>query len=498
MDSEHGVELSWSALHLSHPSSVVANDGAETLYILAMLDEGKVLHHAPVEYSEDNFISGKLRVLIPSGIHSLLLALSLSPQISDFVGVSSLVLNMSLGSFDYDQLLETQTEFEPFQYDDFGNVSQTTEDQDSDSADDDAPPGLYTTHTCVGGDTHQTENVSDGMCLFKNLCMIRGAFTYFLHPGLRDPIIPRLHATGRRHSWEPREVFLPTITRGPGPPDIPLDPRLHVYVRRFHQYNYGHVLGDDCWPIFQGMAQFDLADYDNQIIIDDDFDDLQSSSYPSNKMFLSVSRNPVLGRKRYRDAAVCFAAFITGFGRYGYGSGRGAELEVRDPAWGKGALFRRWRAFVWRELAVPPPPPLRPPAFRLTLIDKDALRASHRFRIANGPELLAGLRRAFPRARARAVCWARMSMRDTLAAVRASDVAVALPGSDVMRGVFLPDGALVILPCRRGPPTIAFEGGADGWQPRSPEAILWLRHLPYVEVAEYCGHRCAPAVAPAA
>jgi hypothetical protein len=72
--------------------------------------------------------------------------------------------------------------------------------------------------------------------------------------------------------------------------------------------------------------------------------------------------------------------------------------------------------------------------------------------------------------------------------MRNSDVVVSLPGSDVMRGIFLPDGALIILPCRRGPSTIAYIE-IDGWQPYSPEAILWLRHLPYIQVAEYCGHR---------
>ena len=437
-----------------------------------------------------------------------------------------MVLNLSVGPTDYDQLRETQADFEPFQVDGFENASYSADDDDGSQAGE-VQPAFFTTHTCVG-DTHQSENVSDGMCLFKNLCLINGSFTYFMHPRLRDPL-PRLHTTGRRFSWEPREVFPVTVRRDhAAAAALPLDPRLHVYVRRFHQYNYGHVLGDDAWPIFQGMAQFELLDYDNQVaagdprpprppqrsapapapardphgarararqvIIDDDFDDVHGAGYPSNKMFLSVSGNPVRGLRGYRGAAACFASFITGFGRYGYGSGAGAELEARDPAWGKGALFRQWRAFAWRALGVPAPPPLRAPAaFRLTLILKDPLRAAHRFCIADPAGLLEGLRRAFPRARARSVAWSRMSMRDTLAAVRATDVAVSLPGSDVMRGVFLPDGALVVLPCRRGPATIAFVGDADGWQPRSPEAILWLRHLPYVEVAEYCGHRWARA-----
>ncbi len=30
--------------------------------------------------------------------------------------------------------------------------------------------------------------------------------------------------------------------------------------------------------------------------------------------------------------------------------------------------------------------------------------------------------------------------------------------------------------------------GPEGWQQVSPEARLWLRHVPFLHVEEYCGH----------
>ena len=54
------------------------------------------------------------------------------------------------------------------------------------------------------------------------------------------------------------------------------------------------------------------------------------------------------------------------------------------------------------------------------------------------------------------VSWAGMSVRDQLRVLSETDVFLTLPGSDAMNGVFLPDGALVILPCRL----------AAGWQKR--------------------------------
>jgi hypothetical protein len=126
-----------------------------------------------------------------------------------------------------------------------------------------APPSdsssepLYSRHTCVGWDP-QRDAVSDATCLFENVCLLDGAFHYFMHPGIRDARLPLLHAVGRRHALEPGETFRPAVRRGPVPAAAAaaLDPRPHAYIHRCHPRNYGHVLGDDAWPIAQGMLLF--------------------------------------------------------------------------------------------------------------------------------------------------------------------------------------------------------------------------------------------------
>jgi hypothetical protein len=127
----------------------------------------------------------------------------------------------------------------------------------------------YSTHACVGVDPAEgPDAVSDGMCLFRNLCAVGGELVYHMHPGIRHEAAarpPRLHAAARRHRWEPREVFELAVRRGPRPAGAARESRLHAYIRRAYPYNHGHVLGDDAWPVFQGMVMFDVLTYDVQV-----------------------------------------------------------------------------------------------------------------------------------------------------------------------------------------------------------------------------------------
>jgi hypothetical protein len=164
---------------------------------------------------------------------------------------------------------------------------------------------IYSSHTCVGVEAEKDGNgkeigtpVHDGMCLFTNLCILKGRFTYVMHPRVNHKCVPRLQTAGRlwNDTGQPQKtvfpldvVFVADPHGASSPPRtdcgtsaIPAreleaeegrvlerdvtsaarDWRLHAYVHRFHQYNFGHVLGDDAWPIFQAMAHFEVAKRD--------------------------------------------------------------------------------------------------------------------------------------------------------------------------------------------------------------------------------------------
>eukprot|EP00961_Rhodomonas_salina_P195041 2633337-Rhodomonas_salina.5 len=66
-------------------------------------------------------------------------------------------------------------------------------------------------------------------------------------------------------------------------------------------------------------------------------------------MFLTISGNPVRALNEYSGSNICFERFLTGWGRYGFGSGPSTEggLYTQDAAWGRGNTFRSWRRLAW-------------------------------------------------------------------------------------------------------------------------------------------------------
>ena len=401
-------------------------------------------------------------------------------------------------------------------------------------------PLRRTSHSCVGvvperdeagGRTDSRRTVSDGMCLFRRLCHLEGyGLTYVMHERTHNKCVPRLNAVGRRWQHAEVEEFPMTVITGEGNAtrcggsslsarQLPVaewervrsrvlrarrERRVHAYVRRFHLYNFGHVLADDAWPIFQGMVAFDALEYDSVVVISEgDGAGAMGVSYPSNKMFLTVSGNRLRTLRDYAHEDVCFDKFISGWGRYGYGNGLehdgytgtglpggrggGEALSVFDMpgTWGQGPILRQWRNFVWRHyLQLMPPEPVRNRAlapWQLLLVEKDMHRAANKFRIHDALQLQRALQDHFPSAKLERVTWSCMPLRDQLLLLRQTHVVVALPGTDVMILNFLPDDSLVILPCRRVP-------NLGRWVPNDDSMVLWLNHAPHLRLASFCDH----------
>ena len=66
---------------------------------------------------------------------------------------------------------------------------------------------------------------------------------------------------------------------------------------------------------------------------------------------------------------------------------------------------------------------------------------------------------------------------------------LSLPGSDIMNAIFLLDGALLLIPCRKVHPDMNSKLARDNaFEPRCEEGLLWLSHLPFLNTVEYCSH----------
>jgi len=280
---------------------------------------------------------------------------------------------------------------------------------------------------------------------------------------------------------------------------------------QFHTQNAGHVLGDDAWPLFQGLYNFELLDWDNQVIIEDfggQFFETEATEAVGHggggaeagagggaaafgSIFGAVSKNHVRGRSWYRNQLVCFRSLITGWGYYGYGSGNSKFLKDRTPIWGRSGVMRRWRTFAFDNFNLPQalPPPSQRMGFEMIIVVKHR-SARHPSFISNPKQVADAVTTVYPSARVQVVCWRDIpSFAQQLHVLASTHVMLSLPGSDIMNAIFLHNGALLLVPCRKVHPAMNSRlAGDNAFEPRCEEVTLWLSHLPYLHTVEYCDH----------
>jgi hypothetical protein len=359
----------------------------------------------------------------------------------------------------------------------------------------------YSTHDCIGdvpslGDDPVNRN---GMCLFHNVCLLKGSLHYFMHPQRRNQDLPQLHLAARLFEHDPvLEVSIKAAEGGFERDKVAFEEKLHMYILMYAYSNLGHVLGDTCWPIWQAMFNFNLVNADNQIILEDSPITLHpeatwssgSPLVPQKQQFKTVSKNEVRFMSSYVDyEQVCFKNFITGWGLYGYGSGSSQHLMGRTQAWGRGAHFRAWREFAYttNEIVVSEPKWRHQRDSFGFLIVLRHQTAQHPSFITNPEEIRSSIQKTYPFSHSRITTWSGLSMRDQLEILANSHAVISLPGSDIMNMIFLPDHALLILPCRYAHDGMSCE--EKGWKEPAEEATLWLHHVPLLRVVEYCGHK---------
>jgi hypothetical protein len=361
------------------------------------------------------------------------------------------------------------------------------------------------------------------------VCAIHGNFLYLQNAAIHHTHPPRLQAMARLVEHGHYQVPMLTVDASEfrkaypsAMADIFHSGKVHLYIRQFNTLNAGHVLGDDVWPLWQGLYNFELEqDWDNQVIIEDagglvfeappvhfgagkeamggggGAEDVTAEAGRSGgtlaytSIFGTVSKNHVRGRRSYRKEAVCFRTLITGWGYYGYGSGTSEFLKERTPIWGRSGVMRRWRKFALGNYNLPHalPTPSQHGGFEMIIVVKHR-SANHPSFISNPTQVAAAVTAVYPAARVKVVCWADiLPFEQQLRILASTHVMLSLPGSDIMNAIFLLDGALLLIPCRKVHPAMNSRLARDNvFEPQCEEGVLWLSHLPFLHSVEYCSH----------
>ena len=111
-----------------------------------------------------------------------------------------------------------------------------------------------------------------------------------------------------------------------------------------------------------------------------------------------------------------------------------------------------------------------------TLLIMEKRQGKHLSNIANRDEMAFFLRHEFPNYRVTMVSWSNYRMSDQVRLMSRTKAMISLPGSDVMNGIFMPNGSSLVLYCR---PMNADLTELD----TSNERKYWFDHISYVDAS---------------
>ena len=362
---------------------------------------------------------------------------------------------------------------------------------------------VYSTHSCVGlapslswdREPPAQIGVSDGTCMFENICFLSGSFVYLKHPALAELELPVLHLNGRNDGPVFRIAVQDVYDEG-----LPARPGYKKGLTMYlHKYDFGgnkgHVLGDAIWQLVQGMVNFKVLTYDSRIYVDKwrrDEDGNLIMEEISVDQFRSVTGGPVL-HISHLNSDQCFERFLVGWGgmAYGYGSSHSLPNSLKNsiPARGRGIVMTAWRDFLWHSLNVASPfaHRLSTALFNAMVIVKDNEKAQHPFAIGNPQAVSDHLASHFKIDTSLVVKWTGMPMEAQVRLLSQTNIVVSTPGSDIMPLIFLPDHSLLMLFCRWDPDDKSPTQNRT-WEKISNEARLWLYHRAYLHVHDICNH----------
>ena len=322
----------------------------------------------------------------------------------------------------------------------------------------------------------------DSHCIFRNLCLIDGAYTYYSTDGKSTKLLSTFLANQPDGSLQfkstihenadnimPRNVMHIHIQTARFNNSLPFWRGNYTELHRYWPRNIGHTLGDDVFAIFHGLSLWGLDALETNLEIF--ADDLQAA-----EPFELVTASQIRLRP---DINVCFETFYGGWQGHGFVTLSAAEMIAYDgrnpvPEVSKhvGDILRGFRNNAWRVYNIRSSPDC------ITIISKDLLHSEHPYYVENMEELRAALSSVWDGC-IQMVVWQGMPMKEQVQAMANSAAVFTLPGSDCMNAVFLPDGSKVVVPDRR----------ANGSWQGSNEFRMWFKHAQWLVFDHYRPHQ---------
>jgi len=309
------------------------------------------------------------------------------------------------------------------------------------------------------------------LCILKKVCLNENDIFYHSSQNITFP----LHTMEGCAVRNLRNAYYhPTYL----PENPTFAPGLHL-IRQNWPYgdNFGHVLGDEIWPIFQGMELFER---ERGII-------LLWPGFPRRHAQHTLKMYDLLPHLKLREMYVeeegsewedmCVEELMIGWGKLGYEvasmedycEGKADQfhksaVEFRPKCFGS---FRRMM-LKFRDYSYTRYDLKSKHMDTITFINKNDTGALHQYIWGNLEDVVSRVRSEFRDFRVRVVSWSGMPLKEQVRTVYESKVLISLPGSDVMNAVWLQDDAALIIVCR------------SEIDPHGEDYRIWFRYFDWI------------------
>jgi len=226
--------------------------------------------------------------------------------------------------------------------------------------------------------------------------------------------------------------------------DISFQPGVTIFHSPYYDQNFGHVLGDDIWSIWQALYFFNH--WERSVVLHDG-----NINHPSTKLYELLN---VTLRRYDKTSFECYENVIMGWTQLGYARqpGQNCELGSRGerPKW-QGKFQTAMRAFREHSYKFLDINRLKPRS-QVTIIVKPKDDCEHCIVWENVDECIDALKIEFTDTRFEKVSWDGMPMKDQVQIMHDTEVLIGLPGSNLMNAIWLNDDTGIIYVNRKPDP----------------------------------------------
>ena len=312
---------------------------------------------------------------------------------------------------------------------------------------------------------------SDFNCMLHNVCVGKGNKDagFAIHLFGNDAHVESiLKEVADRHPFGFREYQAFELVKASNSTRVPSIQAnsTAAITNRFVSGNCGHDLGDEAMAIFRLMQLFpDPPDRLTTFF-------LAGRPHACDKVLAPMAESLIISRTMMPGQLMCFQRVYVGTRSVNYMSDHGGTWENRMETLERD--MKSFRTFYYMHAQVRMPRTLEEMDTILIMQKRNGLHLSN---IGNRQEIAEFLRREFSTYKVEIITWTDYTMVEQIKLLSRTRAIISLPGSDIMNGIFLPDGGALVLYCR--PMGDFNKSGFD----TSNERKFWFDRVSYVHAS---------------